>query len=40
MEPDRREALLDRVAGIAASDFGGRVTKPIVTALYTARKPS
>jgi SAM-dependent methyltransferase len=40
MEPDRREALLDRVAGIAASEFGGRVTKPIVTALYTARKPS
>jgi SAM-dependent methyltransferase len=40
LEPDRREAFLDSVAEIAERDYGGRVTKPVVTALYTARKRS
>jgi hypothetical protein len=40
MEPARRQELLDSIAGIAARDFGGRVTKPVVTALYTAQKPN
>jgi SAM-dependent methyltransferase len=40
LEPDQRTALLDSIAEIAERDFGGRVTKPLVTALYTARKPS
>lgn len=39
LEPDRREAFLDSIAEVAERDFGGRVTKPVVTALYTARKP-
>ena len=39
LDPDRRRALLDSIAQIAERDFGGRVTKPVVTALYTARKP-
>lgn len=40
LDPDRRRALLDSIAEIAERDFGGRVTKPVVTALYTARKPT
>ena len=39
LAPDRREALLDEIGRIADEEFGGRVTKPVVTALYTARKP-
>ena len=39
LDPDRRQALLDSIAEIAVRDFGGQVTKPVVTALYTARKP-
>jgi SAM-dependent methyltransferase len=37
--PERREQLLDAVERIAADEFGGRVEKPLVTSLYTARKP-
>jgi SAM-dependent methyltransferase len=40
LEPGRREALLDAVAHMADTDFGAQVTKPLVTALYTARKPA
>ncbi len=40
LEPDRREELLDSVARIADNEFGGRVEKPLVTSLYTARKPT
>jgi len=40
LERDRRESLLDAVARVADTEFGGRVTKPLVTALYTARKPT
>ena len=33
-----REALLDRLARIAADDFGGRVERKLITAVYTARR--
>ena len=39
LAPDRRDALLDEIGRIADEEFGGRVTKPVVTSLYTARKP-
>jgi SAM-dependent methyltransferase len=39
LDPERREELLDSVARIAEDDFGGRVERPLVTSLYTARKP-
>jgi SAM-dependent methyltransferase len=34
-----REALLDAVADVAATHFGGVVDRPILTPLYTARRP-
>ena len=40
LEPDRRKELLDSVARIADTEFGGRVEKPLVTSLYTARRPT
>jgi SAM-dependent methyltransferase len=40
LDPGPRETLLDSIARIADTEFGGRVTKPVVTALYTARKPA
>ena len=40
LEPERRVAFLDSIAEVADRDFGGRVTKPVVTALYTARRPT
>jgi SAM-dependent methyltransferase len=40
LEPERRTGLLDAVAEIADEQFGGSVTKPLLTSLYTARKPS
>jgi SAM-dependent methyltransferase len=39
LDDRRREALLDAVTRVAADDFGGHVTKPLLTALYTARLP-
>jgi SAM-dependent methyltransferase len=39
LDSDRREALLDVIARVAETDFRGRITRPVVTALYTARKP-
>jgi SAM-dependent methyltransferase len=39
LDRNRRDALLDAIERVAERDFGGRVTKPVVTALYTARKP-
>jgi SAM-dependent methyltransferase len=39
LDPERREELLDAFADVVEQDFGGRVTRPVVTALYTARKP-
>jgi SAM-dependent methyltransferase len=38
--PERRREFLDAVERIAADDFGGSVEQPLVTSLYTARKPS
>lgn len=40
LEPDRRTRLLDRVERIAREDFGDRVSRPLVTSLFTARKPT
>ena len=40
LEREQRESLLDGVAHVADAEFGGRITKPLVTALYTARKPA
>lgn len=37
-EPERR-LLLDGIQAIAERDFGGEVTRPFVTALYTGRRP-
>jgi SAM-dependent methyltransferase len=39
LPPAERQNLLDSVARIAEDEFGGRVVKPLVTSLYTARKP-
>ncbi len=39
LEPERRKEFLDSVARIAKLEFGGRVEKPLVTSLYTARRP-
>jgi len=39
LEEPHREAVLDAVAKVAADDFGGRVRKPLLTSLYTARRP-
>jgi SAM-dependent methyltransferase len=35
----RRLEVLDELERIARTDFGNRIEKPIVTSLYTARKP-
>ncbi len=37
---DQRAEFLGRLAEIADGTFGGRVERPFVTALYTARRPS
>ena len=39
VDEERRTRTLDELERIAHEDFGDRVEKPIVTALYTARKP-
>ena len=38
LEEPRREAVLDAVATVAADEFAGHVTKPLLTSLYTARR--
>lgn len=40
VDEQKRTELLDALERIALTEFGNRVEKPIVTALYTARKPS
>jgi SAM-dependent methyltransferase len=40
VDEERRTRTLDELERIARDEFGDRVEKPIVTALYTARKPS
>jgi hypothetical protein len=32
--------VLDAIERLAADEFGGRVEKPMLTTLYTARKPT
>lgn len=39
LEPARRTAFLKDLARIADDQFGGQVTRPFTTSLYTARKP-
>jgi SAM-dependent methyltransferase len=39
LDPVRRDEFLDSVARVAEEEFGGRVERPLVTSLYTARKP-
>lgn len=36
---ERREAILDELALVAERDFGGHVTRRLLTSLYTARRP-
>jgi SAM-dependent methyltransferase len=40
LSPETRESVLDEIAAIADADFGGRVARPLVTRMYTARKSS
>ena len=37
--PRERERLLDELVSRAATDFGGTVERPFVTAMYTGRRP-
>ncbi len=39
LDEPRREAVLDAVAKVAVDEFGGQVTKPLLTSLYTAHVP-
>ena len=39
LDGGRREQILDAIALIAERDFGGRVSRRLTTALYTARRP-
>jgi SAM-dependent methyltransferase len=39
LTPEEREALLDDLEGVAEHEFGGEVERPILTALYLARRP-
>jgi SAM-dependent methyltransferase len=38
LRPDERDPLLDRLQRVAAEQFGGKVEKPMVTAIYSARR--
>ncbi len=38
LDPDVREPLLDAIEDLVADDFGGAVERPVLTALYTARR--
>jgi SAM-dependent methyltransferase len=40
LETAKREAILDAIASVASNEFEGRVVRPILTSLYTARSPS
>jgi SAM-dependent methyltransferase len=40
LEHREREAVLDGVAYVAEHEFGGRVERPLLTSLYTARRPA
>jgi SAM-dependent methyltransferase len=38
LPPEAQQSVIDEIATIAAAEFGGRVTRPLVTRMYTARK--
>jgi SAM-dependent methyltransferase len=38
LEPDSRREFLSNLAQIAEEQFGGRIERPLITVLYTARK--
>jgi SAM-dependent methyltransferase len=40
LDEARRTEILDRIARVAAEDFGGRVERTLVTSLFVARRPS
>ncbi len=40
LDEERRTEILDGIARIAEEQFGGRVGRTLLTALYTARKPA
>ena len=39
LPPGDQRRILDQISQLADSDFGGRVRRPFVTALYTGRRP-
>ncbi len=39
LPPPDRDALLDEIERVARDEFGGIVDRPLITAIYTARKP-
>jgi len=39
LDDKHRARILDGIARIAQDEFGGRVTRTLLTSLYTARKP-
>jgi SAM-dependent methyltransferase len=39
LKPEARKVFLENIVRIADEQFGGRVMRPFITALYTARKP-
>jgi SAM-dependent methyltransferase len=40
LDAARRETVLDEIARVADEQFGGRVERNMITALYTARRPA
>jgi hypothetical protein len=40
LDPDDRDRVLDGIERVAADEFDGHVVKPILTTLFTARKPA
>ena len=40
LDEPRKTEILDGIARIAQSDFGGRVERTLITSLYTARRPN
>ena len=39
LPPGDQRRILDQISQLADGDFGGRVQRPFVTALYTGRRP-
>jgi SAM-dependent methyltransferase len=40
LDDEQRNRILDAIAAVAEQGFGGRVTRTLLTSLYTARKPN